>query len=423
MSCKIIYQKKADIKESINCFIKRVPLYEANNGLPLLVLCDGKSKAFYCECHISAKDLIALSDPDATIDPELQEEFRSNRQLEPDNIYFIQMANDALEGRQFSDLVIEFNTTYNDSRPLKILGGQHRNEAIKRALAKKSSALHGIRVYFNLSKDQRAEIMRISNTNINVSPDLRDRIDEQRLNPPNMLRDFCHKVGVLEKNEDFGDKRRHKEEFLPTVRMMRCFIVNYFQGKDYKGNIDNDAYAPYLCSSGRSPDDQYLGIFNKFNTQKSFNDTELINAGKMFAKLHTAQFNKCESFRGATKKEYKIKAFNLSVISSWAFAAGVLKRHSERLKKFYSLPDVCGDSDPLNALAMSESKHKHDPETYRGLGTRADEKERGRLLQLFLNYSESDKKRITKEMCNAAIMVFHANKARKEAQEQKEKAF
>ena len=89
------------------------------------------------------------------------------------------MLEDAKDGRQFSDLVIEYNMAYEEKKPLKILGGQHRNEAIKRVFKENAvNQVHGIRVYFNLNKDQRAEIMRISNTNINVSPDLRDRIEE-----------------------------------------------------------------------------------------------------------------------------------------------------------------------------------------------------------------------------------------------------
>lgn len=422
----ISYQNKsvpAETVDEINDFFDTIPYYEKKHKLPLLILFDNKSQTFYCECHIFAKDFTDLGDPDATIDPDLQEEFRANRQLEPENYYFQQMISDAVQGRQFSDLVIEYNTSYNDTKPLKILGGQHRNEAIKKALSRKTNQLHGIRVYFNLNKDQRAEIMKISNTNINVSPDLRDRIEEQRLTPVNMLRNLCNEAGILKSGEDFGDKRRYEDEFLPTVRMMRSFVVNYFMGVDYRGDIDKDAYSPYLCSSGRELDKEYLKIFKKFEKQKAFNEANLNQVGKMFAKLHEKQFKKAENIKSPAKQEYKIKAFHLSVISSWAFASGVLQRDSKRIKKLYELSDNSGDDDPLNAIAMSKAKHKTDPETYRGLGTRSDEKERGRLLQLFLNYSASDKKKITLDMCNAAISIFHANKAHKEAEEQKKKAF
>ena len=41
------------------------------------------------------------------------------------------MESDALKGRSFEDLVIEYDTSYKADRPLKVFGGQHRIEAIK----------------------------------------------------------------------------------------------------------------------------------------------------------------------------------------------------------------------------------------------------------------------------------------------------
>ncbi len=415
-------QAPQEIVEQIKDFWENLPILEKKQNAPLMILSDNKSGAFYTECHLLAKDYISLSDKDSTIDPDLQKEFRANRQLEPDNIYFLQMVEDAENGRQFSDLVIEYNKSYKEQSPLKILGGQHRTKAIEKALVKNVNAVHGIKVYFGLTKDQRAEIMRISNTNINVSSDLRDRIEEHRLDPP-LLRDFSYRTKIMKKPEDFGDKRRYEEEFSPTVRMMRSFIVNYFKGRNYNGNIDEDAYAPYLCISGKGGDKEYLKLFNKFKQKGAFDDEGLIEAGEMFAKLHQAQFKKSDKIKGAAKKEYKIKAFSLSVISSWAFAAGVLYKNKKRLKKLYSLPEKSGDQDPLNALAMKDAKHPTiDPQNYRGLGTRTDDKERGRLLHLFLIYSLSEQEKINDKICKAAIEIFHANLAKISAEESKKKA-
>jgi len=412
-----------DTLEKIKNFKNKLPLYEKRYNLPIIIIKDEKSKSFFVEVHISASNLIKFSDPDATIDPELQEEFRANRELEPDNYYFLQMIDDAKMGRTFSDIVIEYNDAYKEENPLKILGGQHRLEAIKRSEKDKPGTNHGIKVYFNLNKEQRAEIMRISNTNINVSPDLRDRIEEQRLTPANMLRNFCYDAGILKKGEDFGDKRRYEEDFSPTVRMMRTFIVDFFDGLKYKGDIDKDAHAPYICATGQKMDEEYISIFNKFKSKEKFDDEKLLEAGKMFAKLHDAQYQKADKIKSSSKKEYKIKAFSLSIISSWAFATGVLQSEEKRLTKLYSLPEYSEEGDPLNAIGMSKAHHKTDPENYRGLGTRTDEKERGRLLQLFLDYSNSDKKKITQEMCNSSIDTYHANKSSKEAEEKRKKAF
>lgn len=414
-----------DLVSDIVEFMSKMPLVENKLSIPLLISNDKKSNSFFTECHLKASDLIKYTDKDLSIDPELQEEYRANRKLEPDNRYFLQMVEDAKNGRSFSDLVIEFNTSYteNKSKPLKILGGQHRDEAIKRALKEGVDVVHGVKVYFGLNKNKRAEIMEISNTNINVSPDLRDRIEEHRLEPSGMLREFCFETGIMKKGEDFGDKRRYEEEFTPTVRMMRDFIVSFFKGKEYKGNIDEDAEIPYDCDSGKVIDKEYLKLFNKFKKEKSFNDKELINAGKMFAKLHQSQFKKADTIKGSRKKEYKIKAFSLSLISSWAFAAGVLQKHEKRLNKLYSLPNLSGEHDPLNAIAMSKAKHPSiDSETYRGLGTRVSGKERGRLLHLFLIYSESDKLKIDQQLCNSAIQVFHGNEAKKKAEESRKRA-
>lgn len=414
-----------DTLEKIKEFRSTIPIYEKKILLPLLILKDEKSETFYTQCHIFAEDFIKLSDPDATIDPELEEISRANRELETENFYFEQMVEDAKQGRQFSDLVIEFNKGYKETKPLKILGGQHRNEAIIEALKDKVNTIHEIKVYFNLDKEQREEIMRIANTNINVAPDLRDRLREEVLPP--LLKKFGEETEMIKKGGNFGDKRRYDEDFSPTVRMIRSFIVNFFHGKEHKGNIDNDAEIPYLCKSGKDIDSEYLKIFNKFKNHGSFNDTELLQAGKMFAKLHDKQFKNVENIKNiasSAKREYRIKSFSLAIVASWAFASGALQQYPDRLKKIYSLPDLAGNDDPLNAVAMTKAKHKGlDTESYRGLGVRSDEKERGRLLQLFLEYSKSQKPKITEPMCNASIEIFHSNSDRKRAEESRKKAF
>lgn len=412
-----------DVLLEIHHFRNKTPLVENTVNSPLFISKDMKSGTFFTECHIKASDLVKLTDQDLAIDPELQEEYRANRELDPDNTSFLVMVEDAEDGRAFSDIVIEYNLSYREIKPLKILGGQHRDEAIKRALKKNIDVVHGIRVYFCLDKDKRAEIMRISNTNINVSPDLRDRIEEHRLEPSGMLRNFCYEANILKDKEDFGDKRKY-EGFTPTVKMIRSFIVNFYKGKEYNGDIDKDAQIPYLCSSGTENDKDYIQIFNIHKKNGKFSDTELIEAGKMFAKLHEKQFKNAEKIKSSAKKEFKIKAYNLAIVTSWAFAVGALQKYQERLKKLYSLPDLCKDYDPLSALEMAKSKHKIlDPESYRGLGTRSNNSERGRLLQLFLDYSRSGKPTITEQMCNASIAMFHSNQDRKKAEESAKKAY
>lgn len=55
---------------------------------------------------------------------------------------------------------------------------------------------------------------------------------------------------------------------------------------------------------------------------------------------------------------------------------------------------------------MSEYKHQSDQKTYRGLGTRTDKKERGKLIDLFLLYSEKQENTITHNLIDAAVTEY-----------------
>jgi len=423
------YSISENTLEQIEKFRNIVPTFERKHSLPLNIFFDKKSKTYYTECHVLAEDFIKLSDPDIMIEdnPDWEDEQRANRELDKENYYFIQMVEDANLGRSFSDLIVEYYLEYKKEKPLKVLGGQHRDEAIKRAIKEghQKDIYHGVKVYFNLSKEERYEIMRIANTNINVSNDLRDRLQEETLSPTGMLKEFARKTGILKDGENFSDKRKSGADFSPSVRIVRSFIVNFFKGKGYNGNIDEDAIEPYLCKSGKQIDLEYIKYFRKYKDQKKFDDSQLLEAGKMFAKLHDKQFEKADKIKSSAKKEFKIKSFSLAIVTSWAFASGVLQTFPKRLKKLYELPDLSGDDDPLNAKAMSNSKHKiiDIDKNYRGLGTRSDGSERGRLLYLFLAYSDSSKPKITEQMCNTAIEIFHSNKDKLKAEENKRRAF
>jgi len=394
----------AETLEQIKTFYKETELLEKYLDIGLIILNDKKTKAFYTECHIKAEELVKKGDKDAVVDPENQEEFKLNRNIQEKHSAFLDMVEDAENGRQFSDIIIDFNLSYRKNIPLKILGGQHRFVAVERAIKeKKMNQYHGIRVYFNLDVQQRVEIAVIANTNINISLDLRDRLREHELKPEGRLRAWCWEIGILEKDKDFADKRKIGQE-VPTVRMMRTFIVNFYQGKRFKGNIQEEPVEPYLCETG-GIDEKYLEEFSRINKEnRSFNDEkDLVEAGKMFVKLHLKQKN------NASKGD-KYKALSLSVISSWSFTAGALQKQKPALNKLYSLPDFSDKDDPLNANAMNSAKHpKLDPSTYRGLGVRTTKKERGRLLQLFYNYAFSEKEKITPEMYEIAIRKYHFN--------------
>jgi hypothetical protein len=407
--------------EQITYFYNNVETLEKKLGQKLILLYDRKTSAIYTVCHVLAETLTNKMDCDVSIDPEFQSEFRANRELQPENPIFKRMIEDGKKGRQFSDIIIEYDKHVKPELPLKVLGGQHRAEAIKRALPE--NGWHGIRVYFNLDKDKRTELYIVSNTNIAVPPDLLDRLDEQGLVPPSKLRALAWEIGILKKSNDFGERKVSDEESDVPVKTMRTFVVDFYDGKGYKGGFDNEAIIPDLCHAGGYDDayEKYIELYKKIDFLK---EKDLLEAGRNFVKLHKKQFEMASKMDVKGKKEFRIKALTPSVVSSWAFAAGVLQGDRKRLEKLYDLPNVSSRTDPLNASAMAEARLEDiDPPTYRGLGTRSSPGERGRMLKLFLMYSASPKTGIDKEKCLAAIQQFHADEATAKAAKFKKKAF
>ena len=140
--------------------------------------------------------------------------------------------------------------------------------------------------------------------------------------------------------------------------------------------------------------------------------------GSQFARLHKLQRDCVSSREHDNNAEFARKTLSLSVVASWAYAAGLFLKNSDHLKQLYALPDAATPpNDPPNAKALSEARLKGtDPDTYRGLGTRSSPSELGRMLEVFVVYAtKAVKKRITKELANAAIQSYEAKKATYEA--------
>src|SRR5208337_4268665 len=97
-----------------------------------------------------------------------QPEYRANREVVADHIAFTSMKEDGIKRRSFSNIVAEFTTEFDEATALKIIGGQHRFESIKEALNGGIDELHGIKVYFGLTSEQRLDAQLISNTVIAV---------------------------------------------------------------------------------------------------------------------------------------------------------------------------------------------------------------------------------------------------------------
>lgn len=367
----------------------------------LYVMLDKCTQAIFCECHINAKILLKLCTVDVPLDPDEQSDYRANRELVEDSSAFLQMKKDATKGRVFSNIVAEYNVDFDEEHPLKIVGGQHRINAINEALSLEISEYHGVKIYFNLNMEQRLDVQLISNTNIAVSSDLLDRMMETVKGP--QLRDWCHEVGLLDVDSDFADKKQRGNSI--TVREARTFIINYCQGAMVTDFI-NEKTDGIIAKTG-GIDEEWEKL--KIEKPDLWINSNLQKAGKEFARLALRQKEYYLEDGRNVSREYADKAFNYAVLAAWAFVAGLLENNRVRLERHFHLPEN-SKKDPLNAEALGKARHKSDPPNYRGLGTRTDAKERGRLIELF--YLQAEKgKGIDKNLINLALSKYFAKQA------------
>jgi hypothetical protein len=370
------------------------------------VFVDARTKAHYCECHILASKLVKLSTTDVPLDPEDQPEYRANREIVTNHYAFERMQQDAKERRSFSNLVAEFTTEYSPGAPLKIIGGQHRFQAIKEALEQGVDEYHGVKVYFGLDSEQRLDVQMISNTVIAVSADLYDRMQETVRGPE--LRNWCQKAGLLAAGQDFADKRQRGAAI--TVRAARTFIMNFYAGVDSAGaDFAKTDTTPTIAKSGEE-DMLWEAVRNR--KPSIWKDAKLEKAGTEFSALINAQRDAFKGTKGNV--DFQEKATNYAVLSAWAYVAGLLSGNEKRLKRHYELK-IAKNKDPLNATALAKGKHKTDGENYRGLGYRTDAKERGRFVEVFYQQAEKGEG-VTKSLIDVAIAKYHAKQAELDVQ-------
>ena len=94
---------KEEIKKAIDEFCN---VFNPTEGV-LYIFEDTLTKAIFSECHVSADKLIFKGTVDSPLDAENQAEYRANRDVVADNIAFLQMKEDALRKRTFSNIVAE----------------------------------------------------------------------------------------------------------------------------------------------------------------------------------------------------------------------------------------------------------------------------------------------------------------------------
>lgn len=369
----------------------------------IFVFWDAKTKALYCECHIHAKNLLKLATTDVPLDPEEQAEYRANREIVEDDVAFEQMKSDAKDGRTFSNIVAEFDISYDATHPIKIIGGQHRYIAIKEASSKKVTTHHGLKVYLDLNKNQRLDVQLISNTNIATSTDLYDRLQETANGPE--LRTWCQQVGFLDTGKDFSSKRQRSSPM--TVRATRSFILSFYLGTQIDPKeFENTDTTPILCRTGKPDHDWDLLRKEK---PDMWSDDKLKKAAIEFVALDQSQRTAIKT-SNEQQLLYADKAVNFAIMTAWAYVAGILQTNLTRLERHYNLKDAKG-RDPLNGEAMAKGRHKSDSENYRGVGTRNDAKERGRCVELFYLQAETGKG-ITTAVIDAAIKRHYTKQAK-----------
>jgi hypothetical protein len=394
-----------DIKSvdgEVEDFLEQFEPLEAADILHIFV--DARTKARFCECHILASKLLPLSTINVPLDPEEQVEYRANREIVANHVAFEAMKEDAKKRRAFSNIVAEFSSEFDEEHPLKIIGGQHRHEAIKEALAAGVDEYHGIKVYFALDPTQRLDVQLVSNTVIAVSTDLYDRMQETVKGPD--LRNWCQKTGLLDAKKDFSDKKQRGAGI--TVRAARSFIMNFFHGKALaKSKFEQVETVPTICKSGKLDPD-----WESLRTKPIWKDAELLRAGKEFAALVIAQRNAFGPGKQLAQRnaDFEEKALSYPILTAWAFVAGILTVNETRLQRHYNLKNQKGH-DPLNAEVLVSARHRSDPPNYRGLGTRTGPKEMGRLVELFYVQAEQGKG-IAKAQVDLALKKYHLKEAK-----------
>ncbi len=403
---ELVFETEEDTSELEGIVAQFVSTLDPVEGEALLLFKDDCTGAIYTECHIAADTMLKFSTDDVPLDPDTSGEYRANRQLVDDHAAYKQMETDALKGRSFSNFVCEFIP--GDTRPLKVIGGQHRYNAVKGAVDGGVTVIHGLKVYFGLSKDQRLDVQVISNTNITVSKDLLDRMYETIAGSE--LRDWCQRAGLLSKGEDFADKRKRGSPI--SVSAARNFIVNFYAGKEAAetGTFSETNTTPISTKTGVQNPADWARV--KKDYPDLWTNEALLTAAKEYAQLRQAQEDAFVDKSGKPQpgtSDFRDKANNMAIVAAWAYTAGLLQNNTVRLQKHYDLKKA-SKQDPLKAAVLAKARHGTDPDNYRGLGYRTDPQERGRMVELFWIQAEKGGG-ITSKMVEVALEAYHAKHA------------
>lgn len=438
----------ARIARQVEQFYAGVPAVpERADSAKLLLSQDSAGGVYFLDCHLTSEDIALRLDsrtrlrvldvesgddmPDEpTADSEEGEqeesqqysEFGFNREIQEGNRIFQKMVEDAGSGRSFLGIVLEWDQNYGpEEQPLKILGGQHRCEAVRRAFEadEGSSQVHSVRVHFGLSAEQQAAIIDIYNANIDVPKALWDRIGEQLLGGHSLA--WAQRVGLLEADDNFSDRVSLSRPL--TVQVVRCFAVNYFRGRSRELPFEGDD-AVFLTDvdivkTGLvETNEEYQALARNPATWQG---EGFENAGREFARLNRRQREICQSSPGLGR--FQNKAVTPAVAAGWGYAAGILSRHDDRMALLFRLGtdhDGRTSPDPLNGRLLADYHHSRYIATYRGLGTRQTRAEAQKLAYVFLAHANPSTTRrcLSREILDYAVGEYYRLLGRLEQQEE-----
>src|SRR5690348_3444528 len=125
MSESVIFPSDREIPEAVvkrlNEFLGSFRPYEITNGSKLSLYLDEKSEAFYVTCHLEGRILSHFCDIEASLEGEEEDEiYKLNREITEDQAAYKVMEKDALKGRSFEDMVLEYDTSYRPKKSLKV---------------------------------------------------------------------------------------------------------------------------------------------------------------------------------------------------------------------------------------------------------------------------------------------------------------
>src|SRR3990170_7140669 len=99
-------RKNSQAKNSVSAFLDQVAILEAKHDMPAIIFQDGASGAYYIKASLLASDAAKLCDLNAKLDVASKDGYKSNRQFFLKHLTYQRMAADAINGREFNDLLL-----------------------------------------------------------------------------------------------------------------------------------------------------------------------------------------------------------------------------------------------------------------------------------------------------------------------------